>query len=132
MTSSIGSNVITVASLAMLLDQWPRRGADGLQTVVLLGSPHSALGAVPQPAMTAGALEIDDGGRQNLVLHPAASLPGVTALNRLDVLDLALQALTYGASTPIDEFDPYLAAELASRAVTAIESVQRLERDLAL
>lgn len=133
MTSSIGSGAITVQSLALFLDQWPHRGADGLPTLVLLGSPHAALGAAPEPATSAGALEIDDGGRQNLILHPEpATLPTFTSLDMANALDLALAALTYSAATPIDRFDPYRAAELSIRAVTAIQSIQRLERRFSL
>ena len=124
---------ITVASLADLLSQWPRHGATGAPTTVLLGDrfPDAAIG--PLPAVAAGAIELDDGGHQHLVLFPeAVPVPSGSAADHADALDLAMAALAYQLTTPLHLYDPYRANELAVRAVAAIETIKRLERRLSL
>ena len=124
---------ITVASLADLLSRWPHHGATGAPTTVLLGDrfPDAALG--PLPAVSAGAIELDDGGHQHLVLFPeAVPVPTGSAAVNADPLDLAMAALAYQLTTPLHRYDPYKASELAARAVAAIEATKRLERRLSL
>lgn len=124
---------ITVASLADLLSQWPHHGATGAPTTVLLGDrfPDAALG--PLPAVSAGAIELDDGGHQHLALFPeAVPVPSGSAAGHADALDLALAALAYQLTTPLRLYDPYRANELAARAVAAIDTIKRLERRLSL
>ena len=124
---------ITVASLADLLSQWPHHGATGAPTTVLLGDrfPDAALG--PLPAVSAGAIELDDGGHQHLVLFPeAVPVPTGSAAVNADALDLAVAALSYQLTTPLGLYDPYRANELAARAVAAIDTIKRLERRLSL
>lgn len=124
---------ITVASLAQLLSQWPHHGASGQPTTVLLGDRFPDAAAGPLPAVAAGAVELDDGGRQHLVLFPeAVPVPAGSAADHADALDLALAALSYQLTTPLDRYDPYRASELAVRAVTAIETIKRLERRFSL
>lgn len=122
---------ITVRALAALLREWPRRGVDGRPTVVLLGSRHADLGALPLPALTAGALELDQSGRLDLILHPKPLTARPVADDRADALDLALAALAY-QTTPLDEYDPLVASDLTCRAVTAIQAVKSLEGRLSL
>ena len=124
---------ITVASLADLLSRWPHHGATGAPTTVLLGDrfPDAALG--PLPAVSAGAIELDDGGHQHLVLFPeAVPVPTGSAAANADALDLAMAALSYHLTTPLHLYDPYRANELAARAVAAIDTIKRLERRLSL
>lgn len=124
---------VTVAALADLLQQWPRRGASGEATVVLLGDRFPDLAARPLPAATAGALERDDGGRLDLCLFPAAhALPSGSSGEHADALDLAAAALRYSFATPVHEYDHDKASELALRAVAAIERIRRLKRTFAL
>jgi hypothetical protein len=124
---------ITVASLADLLSQWPRHGATGAPTTVLLGDrfPDAAIG--PLPAVAAGAIELDDGGHQHLVLFPPQrQIPAGSTADHADALDLAAAALSYHLTTPIHAYEPEKAMELAARAVTAIDTIKRLERRLSL
>jgi hypothetical protein len=124
---------ITVAALADLLSLWPRHGANGAPTTVLLGDRFPDAAAAPLPAITAGAVELDDGGHQHLVLFPAvAPVPTGSAADHADALDLAMAALSYQLTTPLESYDPYRASELAVRAVTAIDAIKRLERRLSL
>lgn len=124
---------VTVAALADLLQQWPRRGASGEPTVVLLGDRFPDLAARPVPATTAGALEHDDGGRLDLCLFPASAvLPAGSCGEHADALDLAAAALRYSFGTPVHEYDHDKASELALRAVAAIERIKRLKRSLTL
>jgi hypothetical protein len=124
---------ITVANLAQLLCQWPHHGANGQPTTVLLGDRFPDAAAGPLPAIAAGAVELDDGGRQHLVLFPEQhQVPAGSAADHADALDLALAALNYQLTTPLDRYDPCRASELMVRAVTAIETIKRLERRLSL
>ncbi|MBU6250952.1 MAG: hypothetical protein KGO47_07300 [Cyanobacteria bacterium REEB417] len=123
---------VTVAALADLLNQWPRRGADGKPTRVLIGDRFPDLAAPPVPAATASCLELDDGGRLDLCLFPREQpLPaGVTGGDKADALGLAAEALRYSFLTPVADYDHEKASELALRAITAIDTIQRLERSL--
>jgi hypothetical protein len=124
---------ITVAALAMLLQEWPRRGSSGEPTVVLLGDRFPDLAARPLPAATAGALQRDDGGRLDLCLFPATTqLPAGSTGDDAAALDLAAAALRYSFATPVHEYDHDKASELALRAVAAIERIKQLKRSLTL
>jgi hypothetical protein len=124
---------ITVAALAQLLSQWPHHGANGRPTTVLLGDRFPDAAAGPLPAVTAGAMELDDGGHQHLVLFPQQrQIPAGSTADHANALDLALAALAYQLTTPLDSYDPCRASELAVRAVTAIETIKRLEQRLSL
>jgi len=118
---------ITTAQLAQLLEMWPRRGPNGDPTVVLLGSFFPGLSVFPMPATSAGVLEIDDSGRQNLILHPAAAPPVAGSSGpEATVVDLALAALTYAANTDPEHWDPIEAERLTLRAVNALRLCQRI------
>jgi len=124
---------ITVAALADLLSQWPRLGATGAPTTVLLGDRFPDAAAGPMPAIAAGPAELDDGGRQHLVLFPeVVPVPPGSAAEHADALDLAMAALSYQLTTSLERYDPCRACDLAVRAVTAIEAIKRLERRLSL
>jgi hypothetical protein len=131
MSKQTRSHAVTVAALARLLQEWPRRGADGSPTVVLLGDRFPDLAAHPVPAATASSLEGDRGGRLDLCLFPREQpLPAGMTGSRADALDLAAEALRYSFSTPVAEYDHERASDLALRAVTAIDTIRRLERSL--
>jgi hypothetical protein len=120
---------ITVAAMAQLLSDWPHHGASGQPTGVLLGDRFPDAVTRPLPAITAGALEMDDGGHLHLVLFPeAVPMPTGCASGDADALDLALAALNYWLTTPLESYDPCRANELAVRAVTTIQAIKRLER----
>lgn len=124
---------ITVAALAQLTSEWPHHGANGQPTGVLLGDRFPDAATRPLPAITAGAWEMDDGGHLHLCLFPeAVPVPPGSASADADALDLALAALSYQLTTPLERYDPYRANELAVQAVTAIETIKRLERRLSL
>jgi hypothetical protein len=121
--------LITVAALAQLLSEWPHHGANGQSTGVLLGDRFPDAATRPLPAITAGAWEMDDGGYLHLALFPeAVPMPTGSASGDADALGLALAALNYWLTTPLESYDPYRANELAVRAVTTIEAIKRLER----
>ncbi len=124
---------ITVTALAQLLSEWPHHGANGQPTGVLLGDRFPDAATRPLPAITAGAWGMDDGGHLHLCLFPeAVPVPPGSASADADALDLALAALSYQLTTPLERYDPYRANELTVRAVTAIEAIKRLERRLSL
>lgn len=133
MTRRVPTQVVSVRSLARLLREWPQHGADGLPTLVLIGDSFPDAAAAPQVAVSAGPMELDDGGSQHLVLFPQQrEIPRGSDDETADALDLALAALTYRLTTPMALFDPHYENELAVRAVSAIESIKRLERGLSL
>lgn len=112
-----------VTSLAALLRHWPRRGASGEPCLVLIADRYSGMAV---PAVAAAALEDDDGGGQHLVIYPqdlppdlGSSEPNATAI------DLALAALQYRMSTPLDQADPQIDNYLMVRAVDALEDLKR-------
>lgn len=132
MTASI-DRAVSVRALARVLQEWPHSGADGNPTLVLLGDAFPDATTPPQPVVSAGAIELDDGGSQHIVLFPPPQeIPRGADGETADALDLALAALAYQLTTPMAVYDPYRANELAIRAVTAIDTIKRLERRLFL
>jgi len=124
---------VTVAALASLLGEWPHHGASGQPTTVLLGDRFPDATTGPVPAVAAGAMELDDGGHQHLVLFPPQrQIPAGSTADHADALDLAAAALSYHLTTPIHAYEPEKAMELAARAVAAIDTIKRLERRLSL
>ena len=109
---------ITVRSLAKLLRRWPRTGAQGLPSLVMIADRYRG---TPVPAEGACAIESDDGGRMHLVLQPyvVGYDPGSGAPNAT-AIDLALAALQYRLTTPFESLDPSEEQALTVRAVDAL------------
>lgn len=122
---------ISVRALARLISEWPQHGADGSPTLVLLGDAFPDAAAPPKVAVSAAAMELDDGGSQHLVLYPQQrEIPAGSVGDKADALDLAMAALCYQLTTPMTLYDPEKANDLAVRAVTAISAIKRFERAL--
>lgn len=134
MTQSAHFQAISVRALSRLVAEWPQRGADGAPTLVLLGDAYPDAASPPTLAVSAAAMELDDGGSQHLVLYPEQrEIPQPATIgDHADALDLALAALSYSLTTPMALYDPEKASALAVRAVTAISAVKRFERGLFL
>jgi hypothetical protein len=121
------SDATTVAALAQFLSEWPRHGAAGRATRVLIASPYPDLCSPPAELIGARALETDDGGACHLVLQPRQlELPGGCHGPNATAVDLALAALQYAHGTPMEIYDPAVASELVRRAIEALTNCKAL------
>lgn len=113
---------LTVAELAAAIAEWPDQSA---ATVWVTG----AYPELSQPVQ-AHYIGVND-HHHNLVLVPEIKeLPEPAGSS--SALDLALEAMRYQLLTPFLQYDPDVANSLFLRAVTAIESVQKLQAGLGL
>lgn len=117
------SQAITISSLARFLRTWPRRGAAGQPSLLLIADRYSGAAV---PAIGARALETDDGGGQHLVIHPYQLPPDLGSQDpNATAIDLALAALQYRMSTPLDQADPQIENHLTIRAVDALLALKK-------
>lgn len=123
--------VITVSTLREVLNRWPDHGS-GKPSLVMLGSTHSDLGDAPLPAVAASSLHIHGSDEEHLTIYPQKAQYDFSTGATDDVLDMALEALTYAGSVSIDEFDPFVDNALRIRAINAIMTAQALNRKFKL
>lgn len=121
------NDAATVANLAHLLSEWPRCGATGQPTRVLVASPYPDLCSPPAEIIGARAVEVDNGGTCHLVLQPRQlELPSGCHGPNATAIDLALTALQYAHGTPMEIYDPAVASELVRRAIEALTNCKAL------